>query len=386
MRRLVFIWLVWAFGAPSAWAQAGPAERPPADFPGAQYIDSTGCVFTRDGRNWRPRLDDDSAPLCGFPPSRSAWRKPDAAQHAPITMGGIERDLTVALVEDGGAGVDLADRPVPFLARPAAGVEAAPITARPGPQPVPEVRAPEPARPPEQQLGEAIDRAIRIEPVLAARMTAPVDPNNRLCELLGMSASGDAGQRFGADPTRGYCAGRAAEALPGLMAAKLPDEKNAVGDPAVQEGPKAAAPIREASRQGAPGAAGQSKGQVAAKTAKPGSVTAGTGRDQASNVAPVGKATEAGPDAAPAAKGPASEAAGEIPANARYVQLGLFNRDGVAAAIAAIRALGYPVAQQVNQTEDGRRIVLAGPFESRERLVAALNRLRMAGYARALAR
>ena len=75
-----------------------------------------------------------------------------------------------------------------------------------------------------------------------------------------------------------------------------------------------------------------------------------------------------------------------IAATARYVQIGQFSPDGVTATIAAIRAMGYPVARQTKPGEGGRRIILAGPFETRERLIAALDRLRKAGYTAAFAR
>lgn len=51
----------------------GPAELPPPDFAGRQYVDSEGCVFTRakvDGVvTWIARLTPDREPLCGFAPT-----------------------------------------------------------------------------------------------------------------------------------------------------------------------------------------------------------------------------------------------------------------------------------------------------------------------------
>lgn len=50
-----------------------PAELPPANFAGQQYVDSRGCMFVRAGSGsdivWVPRVARDGAPLCGSPPS-----------------------------------------------------------------------------------------------------------------------------------------------------------------------------------------------------------------------------------------------------------------------------------------------------------------------------
>jgi predicted small lipoprotein YifL len=60
----------------AAFAQSGPAELPPADFAGRQYVDSSGCVFVRAEVNgavtWAPRLNRDRTPLCGYRPSLAA--------------------------------------------------------------------------------------------------------------------------------------------------------------------------------------------------------------------------------------------------------------------------------------------------------------------------
>jgi hypothetical protein len=50
-----------------------PAEQPPADFAGQQYVDSKGCLFVRAGDGtkvlWIPRVSRDGALVCGYPPS-----------------------------------------------------------------------------------------------------------------------------------------------------------------------------------------------------------------------------------------------------------------------------------------------------------------------------
>ncbi len=50
-----------------------PAELPPADYGGQQYVDSRGCMFARAGNGtkvlWIPRVSREGVPVCGNPPS-----------------------------------------------------------------------------------------------------------------------------------------------------------------------------------------------------------------------------------------------------------------------------------------------------------------------------
>jgi hypothetical protein len=50
-----------------------PAELPPADYAGLQYVDSKGCMFARAGNGtevlWIPRVSRQGVPVCGNPPS-----------------------------------------------------------------------------------------------------------------------------------------------------------------------------------------------------------------------------------------------------------------------------------------------------------------------------
>lgn len=80
-------------------AQIGqPAERPPASFKGAQYVDSRGCVFMNasyaGGAQWVARVDRKHKVLCGYPPTFGA--KPaievaeDVAPVAPVKVAPVK--------------------------------------------------------------------------------------------------------------------------------------------------------------------------------------------------------------------------------------------------------------------------------------------------------
>lgn len=58
---------------PSVAELPGPAELPPKDYAGQQYVDSKGCLFLRAGpkgdESWVPRVTRDGLPICDQPPS-----------------------------------------------------------------------------------------------------------------------------------------------------------------------------------------------------------------------------------------------------------------------------------------------------------------------------
>ena len=56
--------------AQSLTSSEGPANLPPADFTGTQFVDNKGCVYIRTGRkgatSWTPRVSRDRKLVCGF--------------------------------------------------------------------------------------------------------------------------------------------------------------------------------------------------------------------------------------------------------------------------------------------------------------------------------
>ncbi|MDO5642868.1 MAG: SPOR domain-containing protein [Paracoccus sp. (in: a-proteobacteria)] len=352
MRLLICFGFIWALLAPGL--RAMPAELPPRDFAGAQYIDSTGCVFRREGRGWVALSGDDGAPVCGFPPSailrRDDTRMPEGAE--------IERDLLRLTLGAPGAEVEFSGRPdLTGIGKPA---------------------APPPASQPQPQADPAgaITRQLAAGRRLAGAGAGQDDPNLRLCTLLGLQPAGAAPARIGADPTGGYCSGEVAP--PALVentdAGAAPDDGSAAR--------LAAAAPRSS------GHAGGAAPQVAAPAASPGAGppvhAAASGPAPASKPSEKPKAVVAAGDGAQVA--PLASGGEMIPAGARYIQIGRFDLDEAEAKLRALSAMGYPVAREKIVGVDGMRFVMAGPFPTREGLVVALDRLRKAGYPGAVAR
>lgn len=200
----------------------------------------------------------------------------------------------------------------------------------------PETRRPaEPARHPDP-LQTTLTDALKVAP--AVREAAAIKPADDLCTRLGYRP-GD-------------------EAAPGAALGLCPGMKIKTAT--------AAAPVTEAAPKTVPG-----KSRAAKPASKPVSA----------------------PVSAVVARRPASAAAPKpmvemIPASARYIQVGAF-QDGENALIVlrALSSRGYRVAQsRINDKNKGMRVIMAGPFPDRQKLVEALAELRRTGYAGAVPR
>ncbi|QIR85124.1 SPOR domain-containing protein [Paracoccus sp. AK26] len=171
--------------------RAAPEPPPPGDFPGAQYIDRTGCVFVREAEAWLPRLDKAGTPICGFPPSKGAETGADVA-----AIPSPEEALADMLAEGLRAG-DLAS------GQPAV--------------PLPDV----PPDPEQAVLDAQVQDQLAVERRMRSLLAGPAPKG--LCESLGYRPADGPVSVIGGDVTQGLCPGMTAPELkPVTVAARKP--------------------------------------------------------------------------------------------------------------------------------------------------------------------
>lgn len=77
-------------------AQDVPAEFPPANYKGSQYVDSKGCVFIRAGIDgnvtWVPRVSRDRKAVCGYQPTNGGSA---AAAPTPVAPTQTPEQITI---------------------------------------------------------------------------------------------------------------------------------------------------------------------------------------------------------------------------------------------------------------------------------------------------
>lgn len=314
---------------------ATPEPPPPGDFPGAQYIDRTGCVFVRQGTDWVPRLDKDGAPICGFPPSQPALA---AVPETPLPSP--EEALTDMLAQGLRAGDLATDQPAAPLGQ----------------------AAPDPAQ---AVLDATLQDQIEIEARLRSAMAGQAPEG--LCARLGYRPATDQTPIIGGDVTQGLC--------PGMTAPKLQPQLSAA---------VAATPLPTAPDAPSPAVATETPEPVSKDTPAPKPVRRA---EPAAKPAAVKSASViARTPAAPSVEKP--DPVEMIPANARYVEIGIYaDAANAMAALRRLSGLGYSTAQRDQKVGNrSGKAILAGPFSDRQALVTALTRLRANGYPRAVAR
>lgn len=364
-----------------------PAEPPPPDFTGRQYIDSGGCVFLRTEAGWRARLSRDGTAICGWPPTLAARRadapplpgtEPRAAQ--------IERLLTETIITNLHEGELVAGATLPPVR--SAGDAAA-------------GEAPPAARTNADPLG--IGRMIATAPELRRQLVGP-GRAEQLCQLIGagdpLGLCGPAGNRLAlATPRMPTVPQRATAAAaspptPAATAATAPRIAPAATIPPTA----AAAAPQVVPAATTPPAAAATAPQVAPPAATPPTATATTAHAVPAATSPQTPATSprtaTSPASGPAtasrtAPGPAAarpEAPLLIPPGARYLEVGAFKDPLDAHRLAQkLVAMGLPVVRS-KPGQTALSIVMVGPMEGREALVRMADRLRRAGFARLVAR
>lgn len=330
------IWtLLFLFCAGAAGAVPSPA--PPPEYTGDQYIDGEGCVFNRKNSRWEARRDREGKAVCGFPPTLSARRiDPDAdilpSMRPQPNLPGPEQILREQLATGLRQGEFLAD-----------------------PREVEERHEPEIAKT-DAALTEGVRKMLHLKVEVDAKLAGnPGDPG--LCARLGYRPDLNPRPRLGSDVTLGICPGQRPSGLPQRI------ELAAAQDDRLKKTEEAASGERQASPARKPARHVQRKVVASAPT------TAGSGTETPrKNTKSVPVADTIRPEM--------------IPASARYVQVGVFADDASAEpAIRGLRGLGYPVARGNRHDPDRKsRVILAGPFDDRRTLVAALTLLRGKGY------
>ena len=166
-----------------------PAEEPPADFVARQYIDSRGCVFLRDEetRGWKARVSRDGAPICGYPPTLSA-RGMDGKPRLKALDPNAGRSRAELLEEA------LAETVLTNLRPGELATDPSPLEKLPDMGPEQSSSAP----------GDALKAALAAAPDMRRSMGEALQPNKRLCELLGYNGTANP-SALGADPSQGYC-------------------------------------------------------------------------------------------------------------------------------------------------------------------------------------
>jgi hypothetical protein len=84
-----------------------PAELPPSDYAGQQYVDSRGCMFVRAGTDgkvvWVPRVSREGVPICDNPPSGHRVPVAEEVGVQPVPSATASESGTGAAVSTGQA-------------------------------------------------------------------------------------------------------------------------------------------------------------------------------------------------------------------------------------------------------------------------------------------
>lgn len=378
-RTALFILIASAAGYGYLPAHAGgaPAETPPPDFTGRQYIDSTGCVFLKhDSGGWRARIDSQGVAVCGYPPTPvdrgmggrhvRVWGEEASLTANLASLGSLDPDSDIAGSETGAP-----DRTASADSGPERGATG---TTGNG--------ASAPGMP--ANLAHQLEAAITTAPRIAAASAMAVR-DSRLCEMIGAEARPDDGK--GTTSMMGYCGAsiidtaarpKTVETDPPLT----PRTETAGVAPQGEDPPHAAQaglgePPPASKTTTAGGKPSQSDESRSTTTQRP-KVTAGKKPVQPATSTPPAKkvgSVDSHPVTSPGLPSPDM-----IPAGARYFVISR-HPDSTSAGEAARRLAlaGFPAAIGTTSKNE-QRTLLAGPFQGREAMVRARLRLLRAGF------
>ncbi len=319
-----------------------PAEFPPASYKGKQYVDSLGCVYIRAGVDgnvtWVPRVTRARQPICGAQPTFAA-AKP--APSEPAKVAATPQPAPAPKPAQPAKATAPAPKPVKVVSVPVQPKKAAvtqPVMAK---QPAPAMRK------------AAIQQHA---PVRAGNCSPHMTGNGLRC---GPQNEYPVTYGYGNGPVQPGTVVKPGSVPPGTRVAPkhvYHQQKNATAGVSV---PKGYRPVWTDDRLNPKRAHQTFEGKAA--------------MDQVW--------TQTVPrrliDMAPVAKAPQPKAV-----SGRYVQVGMFGVPSNAQRTSSrLQQAGYPV-RMANAAKGGRsyQIVLAGPFGSSQKLAAALNAVRNAGF------
>ncbi len=367
----------------AAAQSAVPAEFPPADFTGNQYVDSNGCAFIRAGiggaTDWIARMSRSREPLCNFQPSFPAGTAgPAPGRVAPLDAPIINITPPAAVAAaPAPAQTRSATAPIQTVAslparRPAPAVAPAPVVS---PQVIAPPAAPEPPR---VTLAQACEGRFGIQPgFVSARTGNPIDCGPA---PVAQVASAPAPVTPAApEPRRMTMAQICAEVAASGTRFVRPDGSPitcAAPAPVAVAAAPAPAPVPAPTPAPAPRAVMAS---APAPQVLPGYEKVWTdGRINPQR----GQVAQAGSRVSTRTTAPASTTAAVM--THRYVQVGTFGVPANAARmIERLGGMGYPVAS----AKSGHlKVIAAGPFNTPAELASALQSVRGMGFVDAYTR
>ncbi|SCZ54954.1 Sporulation related domain-containing protein [Epibacterium ulvae] len=436
--------LGWTEGTAQSLRNSGPpAEIPPSSYTGRQYVDSRGCVYIRAGIdgavNWVPRVARSRQQLCGFEPTQISRAQRAAA---PSTSSQPELITLPEADRPGGQAVAVQSpapaQPTRRATTPAVPRQSAPVVRRPAATAVPQKprrTAPAPvvrqARQPQRRVQQPAPQAQRrvLQPAPIAPRPSAAAPAAGTCpgaSAISQQYINKTGVRCGPQAQSpvsygdGSGIGPQSSLTPNtrVLPTHVYQQRRQAADVTVPAGyrtvwqddrlnPRRAEGAFQPSRaiaghsaayqsafqgqdrfnpqRGRGGANGDSAMARVWKSTVPRTlIPAPVDKQIVRRVVPRG-VFEATPEPLTATNSfhistrSASEAVKSTP---RYIRAATFaDAQAASAALQRVRGAGLPARLgRVTRNGQSYKVVLAGPFQSKDRAQDALNRVRGAGF------